>query len=91
MSELAIHPESYLRTLGRLRDLIFRERAREDSRSHSEASITGATRRMVLSIVGRWKTGGVPLGDIVIFRFRVDHRVLEMRNLPDAIALDHRE
>ena len=39
----------------------------------------------------RWKTGGIPLGFIVILRFRIDHRALEVRNLPDAIWLDHRK
>jgi hypothetical protein len=42
-------------------------------------------------MAGRGKTGDVPLGFIVILRFRVYHRVLEVRNLPDAIALDHRK
>ena len=31
---------------------------------------------------GEAKTGGVPLGEIVILSFRVDHRVLEVRSLP---------
>jgi hypothetical protein len=39
-------------------------------------------------MAGRGKTGDVPLGFIVILRFRVYHRVLEVCNLPDAIALD---
>jgi hypothetical protein len=46
---------------------------------------------LFLSIARRWKTGGVELGDIVILRLRVDHRVLEVRNLPIAVALDHRK
>ena len=44
-----------------------------------------------LSIAGRWKTGVGELGEIDILRLRVDHGVLEVHNLPDAIALDHRK
>lgn len=46
---------------------------------------------MVLLIVGRRITGRVKLGEIFVLRFRVDQRVLEVDDLPDAIALDHRE
>jgi hypothetical protein len=42
-------------------------------------------------MTGRWETGGVKLGFIVVFRFRIDHRVLEVHDLPDAIPFDHRE
>lgn len=45
----------------------------------------------VLSIARRWKTGDVPPRDVVIFGFRIDHSFLEVRNLPDPIALDHRK
>src|SRR5437868_15235182 len=45
--------------------------------------------RMPIAIAGRWKTGFGKLGEIFVLRFRVDQRVLEVRDLPDAIALDH--
>ena len=47
--------------------------------------------RAVERVARRWKPGGVPLGDIVILCFRVDHRVLEVGNFPAAMLLDHRE
>src|SRR6185437_1029890 len=47
----------------------------------------GAVKR----VAWRGKAGGVPLGFVVILGFGVDHRVLELRDLPDATTLDHRK